>query len=43
MQLIGGIALHRGMAAEMATGEGKTLVANMPLYLTALAGAARTS
>ncbi|HSH45755.1 MAG TPA: preprotein translocase subunit SecA, partial [Longimicrobiales bacterium] len=38
VQLIGGIALHRGMAAEMATGEGKTLVATMPLYLNALAG-----
>jgi preprotein translocase subunit SecA len=38
VQLIGGIALHRGMATEMATGEGKTLVATMPLYLNALAG-----
>jgi preprotein translocase subunit SecA len=38
VQLIGGIALHRGKAAEMATGEGKTLVATMPLYLNALAG-----
>ena len=37
VQLIGGIALHRGKAAEMATGEGKTLVATMPLYLNALA------
>src|SRR5690606_39400754 len=33
VQLIGGIALHQGKVAEMATGEGKTLVATMPLYL----------
>ncbi len=38
VQLIGGYALHRGNIAEMATGEGKTLVAIMPLYLNALAG-----
>jgi preprotein translocase subunit SecA len=38
VQLIGGIALHRGTVAEMATGEGKTLVATMPMYLNALAG-----
>ncbi len=38
VQLIGAIALHRGEVAEMATGEGKTLVATMPLYLNALAG-----
>ena len=38
VQLIGGIALHQGKVAEMATGEGKTLVATMPLYLNALAG-----
>jgi preprotein translocase subunit SecA len=38
VQLIGGIALHRGNIAEMATGEGKTLVATMPLYLNALTG-----
>ncbi|MCG6987309.1 MAG: preprotein translocase subunit SecA [Gemmatimonadetes bacterium] len=38
VQLIGGISLHRGEVAEMATGEGKTLVATMPLYLNALAG-----
>lgn len=38
VQLIGGIALHRGMIAEMATGEGKTLVATLPLYLNALTG-----
>ncbi len=38
VQLLGGIALHRGNVAEMATGEGKTLVATMPLYLNALAG-----
>lgn len=37
-QLIGGIALHRGEIAEMKTGEGKTLVATLPLYLNALAG-----
>ena len=38
VQLIGGIALHEGKIAEMATGEGKTLVATMPLYLNALTG-----
>ena len=38
VQLIGGIGLHRGFIAEMATGEGKTLVATMPVYLNALAG-----
>lgn len=38
VQLAGGIALHQGRIAEMATGEGKTLVAIMPLYLNALAG-----
>jgi preprotein translocase subunit SecA len=38
VQLIGGIALHRGHIAEMATGEGKTLVAIAPMYLNALAG-----
>jgi len=38
VQLIGGIILHRGMIAEMATGEGKTLVATMPLFLNALLG-----
>jgi preprotein translocase subunit SecA len=38
VQLIGGIALHHGKVAEMQTGEGKTLVATMPLYLNALAG-----
>ncbi|MBI4367794.1 MAG: preprotein translocase subunit SecA [Candidatus Omnitrophica bacterium] len=37
-QLIGGIVLHRGMIAEMATGEGKTLVATLPIYLNALTG-----
>jgi len=36
VQLVGAIALHRGRVAEMATGEGKTLVATMPLYLNAL-------
>ena len=38
VQLIGGMVLHQGKVAEMATGEGKTLVATMPLYLNALAG-----
>ena len=37
-QLKGGIALHRGIIAEMATGEGKTLVATLPVYLNALTG-----
>ncbi|NLN26468.1 MAG: preprotein translocase subunit SecA [Bacteroidetes bacterium] len=37
VQLIGGIALHQGKVAEMMTGEGKTLVATLPLYLNALA------
>ena len=37
-QLIGGMVLHRGRIAEMATGEGKTLVATLPLYLNALTG-----
>src|SRR6058998_2263543 len=36
VQLIGGIALHRGEIAEMRTGEGKTLVATLPVYLNAL-------
>jgi len=38
VQLIGGMALHEGRIAEMATGEGKTLVATLPLYLNALTG-----
>lgn len=38
VQLIGGIVLHQGKISEMATGEGKTLVAILPLYLNALAG-----
>jgi preprotein translocase subunit SecA len=38
VQLIGGMQLHFGKIAEMATGEGKTLVATLPLYLNALAG-----
>ncbi len=38
VQIIGAITLHRGNIAEMATGEGKTLVATMPLYLNALVG-----
>ena len=39
VQLVGGIALHEGKIAEMRTGEGKTLVATLPAYLNALAGA----
>lgn len=38
VQLIGGIVLHQGKIAEMATGEGKTLVATLPAYLNALSG-----
>ncbi len=38
VQILGGIALHQGRIAEMATGEGKTLVATLPAYLNALAG-----
>lgn len=38
VQLIGGIALHQGKIAEMQTGEGKTLVATLPMYLNALTG-----
>ena len=38
VQLIGGMVLHEGRIAEMKTGEGKTLVATLPLYLNALAG-----
>ncbi len=38
VQLIGGIALHKGKIAEMHTGEGKTLVATLPMYLNALPG-----
>ena len=38
VQLIGGTVLHEGKIAEMATGEGKTLVATLPVYLNALAG-----
>lgn len=38
VQMIGGIALHRGTISEMRTGEGKTLVATLPAYLNALAG-----
>jgi preprotein translocase subunit SecA len=39
VQLVGGMVLHQGKIAEMKTGEGKTLVASLPLYLNALAGA----
>ncbi len=38
VQIVGGIILHKGMIAEMRTGEGKTLVATMPIYLNALTG-----
>ena len=38
VQIVGAISLHRGTACEMATGEGKTLAATMPLYLNALTG-----
>src|SRR3990170_2015240 len=38
VQLIGGVVLHQGRIAEMRTGEGKTLVATMPIYLNALEG-----
>jgi len=38
VQLIGGVVLHRGQIAEMKTGEGKTLVATLPVYLNALSG-----
>jgi preprotein translocase subunit SecA len=38
VQLIGGAVLHRGQIAEMRTGEGKTLVATLPVYLNALTG-----
>ncbi len=38
VQFVGGIAIHRGMIAEMMTGEGKTLVATLPVYLNALTG-----
>src|SRR6478672_13967150 len=38
VQLIGGVVLHQGKIAEMATGEGKTLVSTLPLYLNALTG-----
>ena len=38
VQLIGGLAIHNGMIAEMATGEGKTLVATLPVYLNAISG-----
>jgi hypothetical protein len=38
VQLIGGVVLHQGKIAEMATGEGKTLVATLPVFLNALTG-----
>ncbi len=43
VQMIGGVALHRGSIAEMRTGEGKTLVATLPLYLNASARQGRPS
>ena len=43
VQLIGGMILHKGQVAEMRTGEGKTLVATLPLYLNALKGIGRAS
>ena len=43
VQLMGGIVLHRGMIAEMKTGEGKTLVATLPVYLNALPARASMS
>ena len=42
VQLLGGIVLHQGKIAEMKTGEGKTLVATLPLYLNALRARAAT-
>ena len=38
VQLFGGVVLHKGRIAEMATGEGKTLVATLPVFLNALTG-----
>ena len=38
VQLIGGVAMHQGKIAEMQTGEGKTLVATLPVYLNAITG-----
>ena len=38
MQIVGGLILHQGSISEMKTGEGKTLVATMPIYLNALEG-----
>ncbi|MCW9033788.1 MAG: preprotein translocase subunit SecA, partial [Rhodospirillales bacterium] len=38
VQLMGGIVLHRGMISEMKTGEGKTLVSTLPVYLNAISG-----
>ena len=38
VQLFGGVVLHKGKIAEMATGEGKTLVATLPVFLNALTG-----
>ena len=43
VQLIGGMVLHEGRIAEMKTGEGKTLVATLPLYLNAISGVRASS
>ena len=43
VQMIGGIALHQGRIAEMRTGEGKTLMATLPIYLNALSEIGRAS
>ena len=43
VQLMGGIILHQGKIAEMKTGEGKTLVSTLPVYLNSLAGKGRDS
>ena len=42
VQLVGGMVLHQGRIAEMRTGEGKTLVATLPIYLNALEGKAKS-
>ncbi len=42
VQLFGGVVLHKGKIAEMATGEGKTLVATLPVFLNALTGTVYT-
>ena len=42
VQILGGLVLHQGRISEMKTGEGKTLVATLPVYLNALEGKRRT-